>query len=91
MTEKAFTEFIHGLGFTIDLIRKTTPGRTGSFVTVEMGTGRPILDLQSLLTALQKEEITGHIHLVNVKEHPDYGKPYVEVQSLWFDEEGATP
>ena len=64
--------------------RVTTGTRAKGFATFELSGG----DWQTCRTCVEELTAAGFsptVERVDVKENPEYGRPFVEIQSVWFD------
>ncbi len=63
-----------------------TRGHVGEYRDLEIGVGAQQHQLQALKLALQARgcPCAMKIAFVDVKDHPDYGKAYLEVSSFWM-------
>jgi hypothetical protein len=59
-------------------------GSVGKFRDLEVGVGAPLETLAAVHRELKAAGVNASIVRVTNPDHPDHGKPYVEVPSWWL-------
>jgi hypothetical protein len=59
-------------------------GGAGKFRDLYVGTGKPVDVLLRAQEELASHNVTSKLTHVSNREHPDYGKPMLEIPSFWW-------
>ncbi len=60
-------------------------GGAGQFRDLHIGTGQPYWKLEGAAQALRADGLDATMTQVTNDQHADFGKPYVEVKSFWWE------
>lgn len=80
MTKSELHALLDRLGATLDVVH----GSIGHFRDLEIGVGASVATLFIVKAELRLAGVGSLFRIVRNEDHPDYGKPYLEVPSFWY-------
>lgn len=83
MNQQQLTEFLAQRGLKIDDFR----AGAGKFRDIYTGTGQISGVLHEVTDDLRCRGVSAQVARVTNREHPDFGKSMVEIESFWWDEQ----